>query len=256
MIGPLIGMVHLGPLPGSPGCEHDAGHLAAAAAADAVALAAAGFDAILVENFGDAPYFADRVPPVTVAAMAVAVAAVGRAVSIPVGVNVLRNDAEAALSIAAATGAAFIRVNVLSGTMTTDQGPIVGRAAQVARLRAGLGVQVAVLADVMVKHAVAPPGLTLAAATRDTWERAGADGLVVSGPSTGSPAAAADLGEVRAAAPDAPLYVGSGAAASNAAALLEVADGIIVGTSIKRGGATTAPVDPARAAEFVAAARR
>jgi membrane complex biogenesis BtpA family protein len=248
-------MVHLGPLPGSPGCEHDVTHIAAAAAADAAALAEAGFDAVLVENFGDAPYFADRVPPITVAATAVAVDAVRRAVSIPVGVNVLRNDAEAALSIAATTGAGFIRVNVLSGTMTTDQGPIVGRAAQVARLRTALGAQVAVLADVMVKHAVAPPGLTLEAAARDTWERAGADGLVVSGSSTGSPASAADLETVRTAAPGAPIYVGSGAATSNAAALLAVADGIIVGTSIKRGGETTAPVDPARAAEFVAAAR-
>jgi membrane complex biogenesis BtpA family protein len=256
VIGPLIGMVHLGPLPGSPGYASDLDRLVVAAVADAAALADAGFDALLVENFGDGPFFADDVPKATVAAMTRAVAAVRAAVDLPVGVNVLRNDALAAVAVAAATGASFIRVNVLSGSMVTDQGPIVGRAAAVARLRSSLHTDVAVLADVMVKHAVAPPGLTLAAAARDTWERAGADGLVVSGPGTGAPTGVADLDTVRAEAPGAPLYVGSGATRATVATLLDHADGVIVGTDVKRDGVTTAPVDPARAADLVAAARR
>jgi membrane complex biogenesis BtpA family protein len=256
VIGPLIGMVHLGPLPGSPGFAGDLDALTAAAVGDASTLADAGFDAVCVENFGDAPYFADDVPKATVAAMTVACRAVRDAVAVPVGVNVLRNDALAALAVAAATGASFIRVNVLSGAMATDQGWITGRAAEVARLRSSLTSGTAVLADVHVKHAVPPPGLRLVDAARDTWERSGADGLILSGTATGLPTALGDLREVRAALGSAvPLYVGSGADTETAAPLLDVADGLIVGTAVKRAGVVTEPVDPDRAARFVAATR-
>ena len=104
-------------------------------------------------------------------------AAAGR----PVGVNVLRNDAGAALGIAAVTGAAFIRINVHAGTMWTDQGVITGRAHRTLRERAALGTDVALLTDVHVKHAVPAPGSALEDAARDLWERAGSDGLIVSG---------------------------------------------------------------------------
>lgn len=255
MIGPLVGVVHLGPLPGSPGYGRALSEIVAAAVADAGALADAGFDAAIVENYGDAPYFADDVPKATVAAMTRAVGAVRDATGLPVGVNVLRNDAVAALSVAVATGASFIRVNVLSGAMATDQGWITGRAAEVARVRVALGGDVAVLADVMVKHAVAPPGLTLADAARDAWERAGADALVVSGRATGEPVDPADIEKVRSAAPEAPLYVGSGVTAATVSDLLRIADGVVVGTAVKEGGVTAAPVDARRAAALVAAAR-
>lgn len=255
MIGPLVGMVHLGPLPGAPGYRGEIEALVEAAVADALVLERAGFDAVLVENLGDTPYFADDVPNVTVAAMTRAVQAVSEAVTVTLGVNVLRNDALAAMSIATATGAAFVRVNVLTGTMITDQGPIVGRAAEVARARAGLGAGVEIAADVMVKHAVAPVGVTLAQAARDTWDRGAADALVVSGGGTGEPVRVEDLATVRDAVPGAPLLVGSGATAEQAAALLTRADGLIVGTSIKADGVTRAPVDPERARAFVAAAR-
>jgi membrane complex biogenesis BtpA family protein len=250
-------MVHLGALPGAPGYAGDLDRLVVAAVGDATTLADAGFDAVCVENFGDAPYFADDVPATTVAAMTLATHAVRDALDVPVGVNVLRNDALAALAVAAATGSSFVRVNVLSGAMATDQGWITGRAAEVARLRRSLGVEIAVLADVHVKHAVPPPGLRLIDAARDTWERAGADGIVLSGPATGRPTALGDLRAVREAlGPAAPLYVGSGATVETAAALLEVADGLIVGSALKRSGVVTEPVDPDRAAAFAAAARR
>jgi len=255
MIGPLVGMVHLGPLPGSPGFAGDLDGVVEAAVTDAITLAAAGFDAVLIENFGDAPFFADDVPDATVAAITRAATEVSRAVDLPVGINVLRNDAIAAVSIAAAVSASFVRVNVLTGAMTTDQGPIVGKAAEVARLRIALGVDLEVAADVMVKHAVPPPGLTLAAAARDTWERGGADALILSGDSTGDSADPAQLRALRTAVPDAPILIGSGANVETVAALLEIADGVIVGTSVKVDGAATAPVDAARAAAFVAAAR-
>ena len=255
MIGPLVGMVHLGPLPGSPGYTGDLDGVVRAAVTDAIALSGAGFDAVLIENFGDAPFFPDDVPDATVAAITRAATEVSTAVDLPIGINVLRNDAIAAVSIAAAVGAAFVRVNVLTGEMTTDQGPIVGKAAEVARLRAALGIDLEVAADVMVKHAVPPPGLTLASAARDTWERGGANALIVSGGSTGDPTDPADLRDLRAAVPDAPILIGSGATIETVTALLEIADGVIVGTSLKMEGATTAPVDAARAAAFVAAAR-
>jgi membrane complex biogenesis BtpA family protein len=255
VIGPLVGMVHLGALPGAPRYGGDLEAVLAAACADARALEAAGFDAVLVENYGDTPFFADDVPKATVAALARAVAEVGRSVQVPVGVNVLRNDARAALAVAGATRAAFIRVNVLTGTMYTDQGLITGRAAEVARLRAGLGPPVAILADVFVKHALPPPGLTLEQAAADTWERGGADGLVVTGAATGRETSLDDLRRVKAAAPGAPVYAGSGVTAESVAAVLRVADGVIAGTALKRDGLVAAPVDPARARAFVAAAR-
>ena len=251
----LFGMVHLGPLPGSPGYGGDFEGVLAAAADDAKLLGAAGFDAVMVENFGDAPFFADDVPKVTIAAMTRAVAAVRSAAAVPVGVNVLRNDALGALAVAAATGASFVRVNVLSGTMHTDQGTITGKAAEVARARQSIAPGVLVLADVMVKHATPPPGLTLEQAAGDTAARGGADALIVTGSGTGRAANLDDLRSVRAAAPGTPLLAGSGVDAGNVAAVLAVADGAIVGTSIKEGGATTGRVDPARAAELVAAAR-
>jgi len=255
VIGPLIGMVHLGPLPGAPRFSGDFDAVLAAALADAGALAETGFDALLVENFGDAPFYPDDVPKATVAALTRAVAEVRRAVALPVGVNVLRNDALAALAVATAAGAAFIRVNVLAGLMHTDQGPIAGRAAEVARLRASLGAPVQVLADVFVKHATPPPGLTLEQAAADTWERAGADGLIVSGAGTGRETSLDNLRRVKAAAPGAPVYAGSGVTAEAVAGVLRVADGVIAGTALKRDGVTAAPVDLARARAFVAAAR-
>lgn len=251
----LIGMVHLGPLPGSPGFTGDFPSLLDAAVQDAATLADAGFDAVMIENFGDVPFFGDDVPKVTVAAMTRAATEIRRAVTVPLGVNVLRNDALAALAIASACEADFIRVNVLSGEMHTDQGTLTGRAAELSRARAVLCPQVMVFADVFVKHAVPPAGLTIAQAAADTFLRAGADALIVSGAATGAGTDTARLAEVRAAVPDAELLVGSGASAATIARLLEHADGAIVGTAIKEDGQTTAPVDPNRAAEFVRAAR-
>jgi membrane complex biogenesis BtpA family protein len=255
VIPPLIGMVHLGPLPGAPGFDGDFEAIVTAAVSDAGILADAGFDGLMIENFGDAPFFADDVPKLTVAAMTAAVGAVAAAVDLPIGVNILRNDALAALAVAAATGASFIRVNVLSGVMSTDQGVITGRAAEVARLRSRLGSDVAVAADVFVKHAAPPPGLTIEQAAVDTFERAGADALIVSGSGTGRGTPPDAVAAVKRGAPEAPVFIGSGADAATIASLLAVADGAIVGTSIKVDGVTTAPVDPDRARALVAAAR-
>ena len=251
----LIGMVHLGPLPGSPGFKGDFDEILAIAESDAAILAEAGFEAIMVENFGDVPFYADDAPKVTIATLTTAVNAVYRASRLPVGVNVLRNDALGALAVAAATPATFIRVNVLSGSMFTDQGPIIGQAADVARLRSQICPDVEIMADVFVKHATPPAGLTLIDATNDLVERSGADAVVVSGEGTGSPT---DLDDLRAVAGEShlPVFVGSGTTVDSVGALLEIAQGVIVGTDAKLDGVSTNQVDPVRAAAIVVAAGR
>ena len=249
----LIGMVHLDPLPGSPRYRPPLGAPIRKAVSDARVLESAGFDALLVENYGDAPYFADTVPDVTVAGMTRVVSEIKNAVELPVGVNVLRNDAEAALSIATACEARFIRVNVLSGTMYTDQGVIEGNAAKLARLRASLCPDVEVLADVFVKHATPPAGLRITDAAADLWYRAMTDALIVSGPATGSPADRGVIERIRATLPEARILVGSGVTASRVPELVGLVDGAIVGTDIKEDGDIHRPVCLDRAKALVRA---
>jgi uncharacterized protein len=251
----LVGMIHLAPLPGSPGFGGSLSAVVNRARREAALLADSGFEALMVENFGDAPFFADDVPPVTVAAMTRVATEIRQVTNVSLGVNVLRNDGMAAVAVAAAVGARMIRVNVLSGSMATDQGPVVGRAAEVVRSRRELAPDAAILADVFVKHATPPPGLTLEQAATDTWERGGADALVVSGPGSGRPTDLEDARRVRSAVPAAPLVIGSGATPETLAGLAEVADCVIVGTALKAGGETTAPLDPVRVADIVDAAR-
>lgn len=222
----------------------------------AMTLTEAGFEGLMVENFGDTPFFADRVPRATVAAMTACVAAIRGSVSVPIGVNVLRNDALSALGVVAATNAELIRVNVLSGMMYTDQGPIVGNAAEVLRRREQIAPRVSIWADVFVKHAVPPPGTTLEQAADDLWHRGGADGLVVSGTGTGHAPDLDRFKRLRSLLPEAPLVVGSGATPNNLSDLGELADHVIVGTSLEIEGRPGAGLDPGRIAAFMAAARQ
>lgn len=219
----------------------------ARAVEDARALVEGGVDGLIVENYGDAPFFPGQVPPETVAALALCTSAVIAAAGpIPVGVNVLRNDARSALGLCAATGALFLRVNVHSGVAATDQGVIEGRAHETLRERVRLAPQAAILADVHVKHATPLGRGTLAEAVRDHIRRALADAVIVSGPATGAPPAAADLREAREAAGGTPVLIGSGLSPDNARELLPLADGAIVGTALERDGRTAEPVDRAR----------
>ena len=247
---PIIGMVHLRALPGAP--AHAGMHaVLERALEDAGALTRGGVHAIIVENFGDAPFFPDVVPAETIAAMARVVTEVRRATKLPLGVNVLRNDARAALAIAATCDAQFIRVNVHTGAMLTDQGWINGRAHETLRLRATLNANTAIFADVLVKHAVPPPGLTAADAARDTWHRGMADALIVSGAATGAAVDPARIREVRAAVPDAPLLLGSGVDHDNAATLLGLVDGAIIGSAFEHAGRAGGPVAEDRVRRFM-----
>lgn len=251
----LVGMVHLAPLPGSPRFEGSIQAVVEDALQRARTLEEAGFPALMVENFGDTPFFADKVPAVTIAAITRCVAAMAAEVALPLGVNVLRNDALAAVAVAGVTGASMIRVNVLAGSMETDQGPIVGRAAEVLRQRTTLAPETQVWADVMVKHATPPPGLTLEQAADDTWHRGGADALIVSGSGTGHAADLAAFERLRAVVPDAPLVVGSGATAENLGKLWGLADHVIVGTALEVDSVPGAALDPGRVEKFVDTAR-
>jgi hypothetical protein len=251
----LLGVTHLLPLPGSPAGTPLAAVLERARS-DAEVLIEAGFDGFVIENFGDVPFYPDHVPAETIASMTrVATELRQRFPTASIGINVLRNDARAALGVAAASGADFIRVNVHSGVAYTDQGMLTGRAHETLRLRRALDTEVLIVADVGVKHATFPADFDLARAAADTAYRALADALIVTGNATGAGADPRALAAVRAAVPDRPLWVGSGLTEASAAALLQVADGAIVGTAVKRDGAVRSPVDPARARAFIAAAR-
>ncbi len=211
-----------------------------------------GMSGVLVENFQDAPFFPGTVPPETVAAMAVAVRAVREEAGVPVGVNVLRNDAASALGVAAATGATFIRVNVHTGSMFTDQGLLHGAAHATLRKRAALGLDIAILADILVKHATPPPGTRVETAAQDSWFRGLADGLILTGTATGAPVDWEEIPRVKAALPkEAHLWIGSGATVETAGEYLKVADGLIVGSALQAGGRAGGGVERDRVKAFM-----
>ena len=240
----FIGVIHLPPLHGSPRWGGDLSTVLEQAQREAVTLTEGGANGIIVENFGDAPFRIGRVEPETVAAMTRAVELVCNSTSLPVGVNMLRSDAISALAVAVAGGAQFIRVNVHYGTMAADEGLVTGEAFETLRRRRLMNAEhVAILADVLVKHAVPLGEPDLGLMARETAYRGLADALIVTGPVTGQPAVADDVATVRKAVPDRPLLVGSGVDAGNAAQFLAHADGAIVGTSLKRDGVITNPID-------------
>jgi uncharacterized protein len=253
---PIIGVVHLLPLPTSPRWGGSLKAVIDRAEQEATALASGGVDGIIVENFFDAPFTKNQVDPAIVSAMTVAVQRIQNLVTLPIGLNVLRNDAHSAMAIASCVRAQFIRVNVLTGVMATDQGLIEGEAHQLLRYRRELGSDIKIFADVLVKHArpLSSPNLTVA--VKDTIERGLADAVILSGWATGSPPNTEDLELASGAAGETPVFIGSGANWENIATLMQAADGVIVSSSLKRHGRIEQPIDPIRVSQFVEAARR
>lgn len=242
----LIGVIHLPALPGSPRARRTLDECIEAARCDAAALIDGGADGVIVENFHDAPFFADNVPPITVAAMTAICRELRDAIPVEMGINVLRNDAAAALAIAVASNADFIRVNVHTGAMLTDQGIITGRAAETLRARRDLGAEhVRILADVLVKHAVPLGSQLLEDAVADAVERGLADGVIVTGTATGSAASPEDARRASAVS-SVPVYVGSGVRADNVREYVPPAAGVIVGSWLKIDGIVANAVDPRR----------
>lgn len=248
---PVIGVVHLLPLPTSPRWGGSLKAVIARAEQEATALAAGGAHGILIENFFDAPFAKAHVDPAVVSAMSLIVHRIKHLITLPIGVNVLRNDARGAMAIAACVEAQFIRVNVLTGVMATDQGLIEGQAYELLRYRRELGSDVRILADVLVKHArpLGTPNLTVA--VQDTIDRGLADGVILSGWATGSPPSLEDLELAKTAAGGTPVFIGSGATWDNIGQLIQSADGVIVSSSLKRHGQRDQCIDPVRVSQFI-----
>lgn len=250
---PVIGVVHLLPLPTSPQWGGNLQRVIDRAEQEATALASGGVHGIIVENFFDAPFPKTQVDPAVVSAMSLIVQRLQQLVAVPIGINVLRNDARSALAIATCVNAQFIRVNVLTGVMATDQGLIEGCAYDLLRYRRELGSEVNIIADVLVKHARPLGSPNLTTAVQETIDRGLADGIILSGWATGSPPSLEDLELAKAAARNVPVFIGSGANWENIGKLIQSADGVIVASSLKRKGDIQQPIDPIRVRQFVEA---
>jgi len=255
---PLIGMIHLLPLPGSPKYGGEGVPRALdAAVRDAEALQSGGFDGLLVENYGDSPFKPAPTDPETVASMTAIGREISRQVELPLGVNVLRNGAIAALAIASAVRARFIRVNVFTESLLTDQGIIDACAHEVMRYRSRIdATEVRVFADVRSKHAAPLVSRPVEESARDAAYRGMADVLIVTGPHTGAEPDRGQFRRIRDGVPDRPVLIGSGLSRQNAVRLLREADGAIVGTSLKKNGVIEGPIDEARVKDLVKSVAR
>ncbi len=240
----LVGMVHLQPLPGSPGWSGSMEDVLEAARRDARVLIDGGCDALLVENMGDVPYLRGRVLPETVAAAAIATAAVAELGS-PTGVQLLAAANREALGVAVAAGASFVRVEAFAYAHVADEGWLDACAGELLRARQSLGAAVRVWADVQKKHSA--HAITADLSLGEVAHGAafcGADALIVTGPRTG---VATSLDDVTAAkTAGLPVVVGSGVTPDDAASLAAEATALIVGSWLKEDGDWRRPVDPSR----------
>lgn len=248
---PVIAMVHLGALPGSP--LHDASRglegLVEGAARDLDALQKAGFDAVMFGNENDRPY-EFNVDTASTATMAYVIGRLRPKITVPFGVNVLW-DPMSSMALAAATGAAFVR-EILTGTYASDMGPWTPDAGKAIRYRDRLGrSDLAVLYNVSAEFAWSLDQRSLADRARSAVFSSVPDAVLVSGAITGEAAAMTDLESVKAVLPDTPVLANTGVKHATVAEVLKIADGCIVGSSLKVDGDTWKPVDPDRAAEFM-----
>jgi uncharacterized protein len=225
---PIFGMIHMPALPTAPKSALTIDQLIDFALGEAEKLERAGLDAAIVENVGDAPFFRESVPPATVAAMALIVREVKRATTMKVGVNMLRNAWEAALSVAYVAGADFIRCNVVIGAYVTDQGIIQGAAAELARLRASLDRRVLVFGDVHVKHAHPLYDVPIEDAAKDLAERGGVDAVIVSGRRSPDPPTI-DTVRLVANSVKLPVLIGSGVGLGNVVDFYRLSGGVLLG---------------------------
>jgi uncharacterized protein len=255
----IIGVVHLAPLPGAP--RHDGQSVEAIyqrGLADARAYLDGGIDGLIVENHGDVPFSKpDDIGPETSAHMAVVADRIRREFGRPIGINVLANAAIPALAIASATGAGFIRVNQWANAYVANEGIVEGAAARAMRYRAGLKANdVKIFADAHVKH-----GAHAIVGDRPVEEQVrdlaffDADAIIATGQRTGH---AADINYIRMIkqASHLPTLVGSGVTIGNVNSILDVADGVIVASSLKVDGVWWNPVEPDRVRAFMAALRQ
>jgi hypothetical protein len=252
----LIGMIHLGALPGSPGARSSMDALIETAVSEARIYHDVGFNGLMIENMHDRPYLAGAVGPEVVAAMAAIGREVRREVTLPLGVQVLAAANREALAVAVACGASFIRAEGWVFGHLADEGLLQASAGTVMRFRAAIGgAQVRVFADIKKKHA--SHAITADLDIVETAKAAEfflADAVIVTGTATGRET---DAGEVTAVKQGVsiPVLVGSGVSAENLARF-DAADGFIVGSSLKQGGVWSNALDPARASAMARAFAR
>lgn len=252
----LIGAVHVAALPGTPRASLDVARIVEMAVVDACAYADAGLDAVIVENMHDRPYLRGSAGPEIVAAMTMVVAAVRAAVEVPVGVQILAASDRQAVAVAHAAGASFVRVECFTFAHVGDEGLHQSNAGDLLRYRKSIGADgVRVLSDIKKKHSA--HALTADLDIAEAGHAAEfflADGVIVTGVASGRPASPEEVTRVKAAV-HIPVLVGSGITAENLGRY-GAADAYIVGTSLKRDGDWTQPVDPQRARALVAARGR
>ena len=230
----VYGVVHLKSLPGSPGNYLPLDEIIELAQEDVNNLIFGGVDGIIIENFGDTPFVKDDISKRTLASFTTVVENIEYDRDIKVGINVLRNDGISALSIAEATKADFVRINVLNNVMMyTDQGMIEGKAHEIAQFKNSLNKEIEIYADVFVKHAVPPEGSKIENHTEELIHRAGADVVIVTGDGTGHEINIEDLNKVRDIVPQGKLAIGSGVNEENIELYVDLADILIVGTNFK-----------------------
>jgi uncharacterized protein len=248
---PVLGMVHLGPLPGSPLYEGNIDQVLEAAIRDAKSLEKGGASSVMVENFNDYPFYPETEEPETVAAMTLIAHEIRREVKLPMGINILRNSWKSALAVAGTVGADFIRLNVLTDAYVTDQGLINGTAHLVARYRKFLGLEkkVKIFADIQTKHAAPLAARPIDVLARDTAYRGMADAIILAGEESAQPPSIENLEAVRNAVPDVPIIIGSGMKVETAN-LLKYADGAVFGYGAKIDDIMTNPVDEDKTRRF------
>jgi len=250
----LIGMVHVGALPGTPHAREPVAALARRAADEARLYAEAGFDAVMIENMHDRPYLRRRVGPEIIAGMTAVATAVRSAVDLPLGIQVLAGDNIGAVAIAHACECQFIRAEGFVFASVADEGMLdEADAGPLLRYRRAIGAEaVAILADVCKKHAA--HAITADVDLAEQVRAAaffGADAVVITGVSTGDPVAEDDLAAA-AGAKACPVIVGSGAAPHDLVHLFRHAQAVIVGSACKRDGRWDQPVDPQRVRAMIA----
>lgn len=253
---PVIGMVHLAPLPGSPRHKDmSMQEITRLALSDAQKLADARVDGAIIENFGDTMFY-KRVPAETIAAMTYAAAAIAKEMpQLTLGLCVLQSDAIASIAIANTIGAKFIRVPYYSETYVVDAGLMDSIAAETLRYRKFLNADVKIFADVHIKHGYPLSQRPIGESANDLEHRGLADAILVTGKATGAETNAADVKEVKDSVHYTPVLVASGADETNLRHYKDFADGVILGTHIKFDNDTEKPIDPQKLAAFMKVAR-
>ncbi len=254
---PIVGMIHVGALPGTPGHHQTMAEIVQVACEEAQRYQEGGINCLMIENMHDVPYLRGAVGPEIVAGMTIVAQAVRAQTALPIGLQILAAADLEAVAVAHAARLDFVRTECFSFAHVADEGIMESNAARLLRYRRAIGAtEVQVWADIKKKHA--SHAWTADLSLGDVAEAAefmGAETLIVTGASTGRPPQPSDVAEARERC-QLPVFVGSGVTLENLPDFLAVADGLIIGSHFKQDGHWRNPVDPARVRTFVQAAAR